>query len=600
MSLLPTLRYLRHLPPTMVLGKAAHTLREKLLQRFPPPASCIRAEDGPFFQSHNMSGFADSYRCAGDRFREAAAIWDGKFFTKEVGWDFGSDRSMDWLLRFEGQGERVNWNYDWCAFSHAIALVSCDASRAVKTIAGLVQRMEQVHPIGSEARTLVWEPIVVALRIMGLSVAANLASRAGVDDPSSMFVLARHVDYCHKALTALCETYLGYNHAAFGISGILVADLALNRQATPFAHKAAARVFASQVLPDGFHAERSPTYHIHVLLLLRSLLHSNILPVGDVPFLEALEAKMVVALHTVVHPDGEIAILNDSAIGDSVPPAKVGWCPARSRTSVSVLPDAGYVALQNDGASIIFDAGPLGPPENCGHGHADFLSIEASVRKQRVIVDPGVFSTSKGELRDRTRSAQTHNGPSYLGLEPAEFFGAWRVGRRGTAWFEKDLPALLPCEAAGAADGYARFGGMVVRYVGMTANGGMVIGDLWKDAPGLEPHLSFLIAEPWEVVVSSTEQLELHDKQQPETRLRIQIMAGTLAEVDSDAWSPQGPMLPQTGTRFSIVPQDRRFACLSLGSTDAHAQEPLPPISAIHAYLADRLAANSTCKKLRK
>lgn len=601
MSILPKLRYLRHLPPKMVWGKAAHAVRERLLRRFPPSPSRLENASGEFFQSDELAGFAANYRAAGQRFTEAAKIWDGEFSTKGVAWDFGSVEAMDWTFRFADRRELVNWNYDWCAFSHAIALVERDAERAAATLARLVQRMEQVHPLGSPLPTLVWEPIVVALRIMGISTAAHLAHRAGVDDRAAMLALARHVDYCHKVLLSLCEVYLGYNHAAFGISGILVADMALAREPTPFALKLAPEVFASQLLSDGFHAERSPTYHIHVLLLLRSLLAARVFPRPDAELMQHLENKMVAALAPLVHSDGEIAIFNDAAIGDSVPPAAVG-CQLQLRPGKSVLPAAGYVCLRSARASLHMDAGLLGPPENCGHGHADFLAVEASLEGRRVIVDPGVLSTGKGELRQRTRSAHSHNGPTYQGLEPAEFFGAWRVGRRGSAQFENDsdLPGWMPWEALGSADGYAPFGGKVMRYVGLTQDSAVLIADAWTIVAGHEAMSTYLIAEDWRVQPVSAQRLDLVDQPSGEIRLCIELLAGTFGQVRNDLWAPQGPMQPRTGTRFSVAPLDGRFACLCLRALDAGRVDNLPALAAVRSALEERLAANSIFNKLAK
>ena len=75
--------------------------------------------------------------------------------------------------------------------------------------------------------------------------------------------------------------------------------------------------------------------------------------------------------------------------------------------------DGGYFVMR-DGWSresnyLLFDCGPHGAL-NCGHAHADALSIDVAANGRTVLVDPGTYTyTGSKELRDWFRSSHAHN-----------------------------------------------------------------------------------------------------------------------------------------------------------------------------------------------
>ena len=84
---------------------------------------------------------------------------------------------------------------------------------------------------------------------------------------------------------------------------------------------------------------------------------------------------------------------------------------------------------KTDKIFALFDAGPIGPAWNPGHGHADFLSVEVDIEGHRFIVDPGTYQYSLGDRRNFERAAQSHNGPCWADVKPVQYEGCFRVGR---------------------------------------------------------------------------------------------------------------------------------------------------------------------------
>ena len=83
-----------------------------------------------------------------------------------------------------------------------------------------------------------------------------------------------------------------------------------------------------------------------------------------------------------------------------------------AKTSVPFF-DGGYFVMRDgwsrDSNYLLFDCGSHGAL-NCGHAHADALSIDVAANGRTVLVDPGTCTyTGSKELRDWFRSSHAHN-----------------------------------------------------------------------------------------------------------------------------------------------------------------------------------------------
>ena len=191
------------------------------------------------------------------------------------------------------------------------------------------------------------------------------------------------------------------------------------------------RELPEQILADGGHFERSPMYQSRVLygLLLLDATGDGLVKGLVRPYIECLDRSLV----AMTHPDGEIALFNDSAFSVYPSPRDL------TKNSGSVLPQVGLFALaesgyygarSHEGHYVICDAGPIGPDYQPGHGHADLLSFELSLRGARVVVDSGVSTYEVGPMRDYCRSTRAHNTVEIESQNQVELWAAFRVGRR--------------------------------------------------------------------------------------------------------------------------------------------------------------------------
>ncbi len=189
-----------------------------------------------------------------------------------------------------------------------------------------------------------------------------------------------------------------------------------------------------QVLSDGIHFERSPMYQALVLEMLLDVL--NVLPEGHSgrPVLEPAARALGDGLWSLVHPDGGIALLNDAALGVA-PPASSLLSSLRALTGHeprrrAAFPEGGYYVWDADPAWLVVDGGPIGPDHLPAHGHADTFTYELSLGGVRFVADSGVSRYEAGPDRDRERGTRAHNTVCVDGMDQAEVWGSFRVGRR--------------------------------------------------------------------------------------------------------------------------------------------------------------------------
>jgi uncharacterized heparinase superfamily protein len=219
-----------------------------------------------------------------------------------------------------------------------------------------------------------------------------------------------------------------------------------------------------QFLLDGGHVERSPMYHARLAHGLLDLV--NVLPDNDETRvrIEQRLPGILRFLSAMRHPDGEIALFNDAAFGVAPEPGaildyarRLGLdAPAFSSGSFS---ETGYHAWRGGDDALIVDAGPIGPDYLPAHGHGDIFSFELSLGGKRVVVDGGTWGYEAGPERDWVRSTRAHNTVEVGGQDQAEFFGAFRVGRRGRPHDVEVRVSPEGLQLSGWHDGYRRLPG---------------------------------------------------------------------------------------------------------------------------------------------
>jgi uncharacterized heparinase superfamily protein len=411
MSVLRLARTLRWLRPEQLVGQVAHRVRraverpESFAARPAPPDPGPRAVPrGAFVAPGAQRLRADALRAGRFEFLNRSEV-------------------LGWPPRWDVRELPKLWAYNLHYFEYLFALPYEEARElALDWIARHPLRRAQVgwEPYPLSLRLGVWCRYFLGLHAQRLAADAELRAALWRSMQLQADWLASHLE------THILGNHLLENGAALALVGACFQGAQADRWLAQ-GDAVLAQELPVQVLPDGGHFERSPMYHARTVWLLDALAKSGCKPLASRvgPVLERLRA----ALPHLCHPDGEIALLNDSVFGVANPPAEL-YAPAAA--GPFALADTGYFGARgDDGHYVVCDAAPIGPDYLPGHAHGDLLAFELSLRGRRVIVDSGVSSYVPGEARAYARSTRAHNTVEIDGQDQCEFWSAFRVARRG-------------------------------------------------------------------------------------------------------------------------------------------------------------------------
>jgi len=407
-----SLAFARHIPPAQLLRRAALSLRRAYRDRFgwPAPSGAPPAlSDAP----------------PSPLFAPRAGMIDGLAFTF-VGRTHIMSGAIDWnapSLAPEHQLWRMNLHYmEYLEEVDDLCFIA------------LIDDWIAANPPGRRgAWKDSWNSYALSLR--SVVWMQQFARRHLSPDalPGIVASLAAQVEFLEVNL----ETDIDGNHLVKNIKALLWAAAFFRGPDAERWRRSGLRLlrFAlrEQILPDGVHYERSPSYHAQVFADLLECRH--VLPAPPHELDDALRT-MAAATADLAHPDGGAAQFNDAGLHMAYPPADCldvfatmfGERPA-PRVSFG-FPAAGYFGRRVGEDYFVADCGRIGPDSLPAHAHGDILSFEWSVAGQRLIVDPGVYEYIDGPKRSASRSAASHNTLCFEGQDQADFFGAFRCGRR--------------------------------------------------------------------------------------------------------------------------------------------------------------------------
>lgn len=315
-----------------------------------------------------------------------------------------------------------------------------DASDRIHWHRNLMDRWIAENP---PARGVGWEPYPLSLRIVNWikwALAGN-----GIDD-----ALRHSLAVQVRILSRTVEWHLLGNHLFANAKALVFAGCFFDgNEANDWLRcgmEILAREIPEQILADGGHFERSTMYHALVLEDMLDLVNVT------TAFADAVSPpwRAVVAdwlgrigpmrawLAAMCHPDGEIGLFNDAAIGIAPGPSEIeryaadlGLGPTEPISlGVRHLKQSGYLRVAQDEMVALIDVAPVGPDYLPGHAHADTLTFELSVFGQRVFVNSGTSCYGLGAERTRQRGTAAHNTVVVDGRDSSEVWAGFRVARR--------------------------------------------------------------------------------------------------------------------------------------------------------------------------
>lgn len=241
-----------------------------------------------------------------------------------------------------------------------------------------------------------------------------------------------------KLLTRQLEYHLLGNHLLENGFALLFGSYYFSNQSFfKMAQKILTTELKEQILADGAHFEQSPMYH--QLMLFRLLDSINLIQNNPnhfsndgLAFFQKKAKLMLGWLQAMTFADGTIPHFNDSTNNIAPLPQDLQAYGARLNLSPKKiqLKDCGYRKYKSTNYEIIVDIGNIAADYIPGHAHSDVLHFVLHYDGYPLLVDTGISTYEKNNLRTKERSTTAHNTVKIGEMEQSDVWGGFRVGRR--------------------------------------------------------------------------------------------------------------------------------------------------------------------------
>ena len=407
-----------------------------------------------FFERHRPPPLAD------------AQSYDSPFLRPEIGLNRSQSllqgdfcfvnqwESSSWPPEWDDQDRPKLWAYNLHYFDWIFTLEFADATIAI------TDWIEHCRP---SRHTSGWEPYPTSLRIINwLGYFALSPSHRESLTPQWRDALWNSLALQTDWLSRNLERHLLGNHLfENGVALCLMGSVYTGDRADRWyalGRKVIDRELKAQFGADGMHVELAPMYHVRMVYLLQLLCQFGRDELRE--SCQPVSRRARKALAVMTHPDGEIALFNDSVLGvyhrsdELIDPMTTS---GRLECGPLELPEAGYFGYRSpEGDYVMVKAGMIGLNYQPGHAHGDLFSFEMSVRGRRIFTDTGIGAYVPGDARALTRSTAAHNTVEIEGEDQADFWDCFRVGRRPKivtrTWEPREKGFLLDV----VHDGYER------------------------------------------------------------------------------------------------------------------------------------------------
>lgn len=376
------------------------------------------------------------------------------------------ERALGWPMDWHSQDGSLLWRYNLHYFDD---LNAADAEQRSQAHLDLIASWIDCNPPGSQPG---WDSYPLSLRIVNW---IKWSFDGGQLSSAALASLAQQVRW----LAARLEWHLLGNHLFANAKALVFAGCYFRgpeaRKWRERGSRVVAKQLEQQVLPDGGNFELSPMYHAIFLADVLDLINvSRHFPGVISRPLEAdlvrRAASMLRWLEVMVHPDRQISLFNDSALGIApeldelhayakrlgIASSRNGLSYEPGEPSATLLSKSGYARLECADVVVICDVAEIGPDYLPGHAHADTLSFEMSIDGRRFFVNGGTSRYGADEARVRERGTPAHNTVTINGCNSSEVWSGFRVARRARPFDVTVERSTDRVRLAGSHDGYAR------------------------------------------------------------------------------------------------------------------------------------------------
>lgn len=452
--------------------------------KYKPYNSNILDEYFKFLKSYSKEEFND--------------IKNGNIKIFNITKEFGHLRNIDWNANLEVEGDHQLWRLTNCYMDFLVPIIISDEFETQLLAIDVINSFNNQCKINSStAFKYSWHPYASSKRIINLAIALQIAINNKTIKNEVYEVVSDFLRLNIAFLQLNIELDLGNNHIERNLAALCIyyslADTIPN-EILKTIDREIYNIVKMTILDDGTMIERSAMYQAMSVFSLKIYNCTNFLSPKTKLLVEQMLPKAEHALMFLTHPDGDIALFNDSWQSECPKPSEI--LNTVKFPQVSILKNAGFARIEHKGIFVLLDAGPIGPSWNPGHGHSDFLSLELDVNGKRLFVDAGTSQYSSTNRRYYEKRMTGHNGPRYEDFEPIEYLSCFRVGRLAEAQFI-DIPEISKFYENFVIAKWCVKKHICARLL-ITQDSGLLIVDVWLDV-GSKPITNFLVPSEWEI-----------------------------------------------------------------------------------------------------
>lgn len=300
-----------------------------------------------------------------------------------------------------------------------------------------------------------WHPYVISLRIINWCKSNLEDSKINSSLYLQTAYLYRNLEFYHPANHYL-ENARALIFAGLYFDGRSESEKWLNKGLDIYSLEV-----DNQILNDGAYFEKSVMYHAIILEGILDIINILSIKSENIKLFQNYAIKMLEFLIYSTHPNGSIALLNDST--EEVAPTSKSLIEYAKRLNlifdqkkaIKFFKNSEIFSYSDKDLYFLIKGGKIGPDNIPAHAHADIFTYELSYLGEKVIVDAGVFDYQNNEMRNYCRSTSSHNCVSIDEVNLAEVWSAFRVGKRfSPKWLELNTEDNISIK--GRFDGYSK------------------------------------------------------------------------------------------------------------------------------------------------
>lgn len=327
------------------------------------------------------------------------------------------ESTVDW--NFIGYGKLWNYHLQYMVYLLDESIPLSQRNDLIKDISNQILKGE-----------LKLEPYPVSRRIFSILLFFNNSNK--VLDETSCLALTRQIHFLESNL----EFHLDANHLLENYMALCFAFCYLNkREKFENYYTKLLEQLNKQLLNDGAHFEKSPTYHLHILyhlILIRQTAEIYFKPLIDLTKLNYYVSIMISWADQMMLSHSNFPLFNDSVYGQN--PDYLQLQSVVKHLGIPnkeiELAESGYRKLKQMDFNLIINCGNVVPEFQPGHIHSDILHMVLFIKNQAVLVDFGISTYENNSIRLLEKSTASHNTVCFDNENQSQIWGAFRMAKR--------------------------------------------------------------------------------------------------------------------------------------------------------------------------